>query len=88
MRTHQSMSSTTTDLRLIPIFKLSDDQLTERLRPAYEAMKQKKFAKGGYITYYDPLVCPNTSHAVHEYRDRKELVWVDNLGKEHFVKTL
>ena len=89
MRTHQSMSNTTTkNLRLTPIFELSDEELTERLRPAYEAMKQKKFAKGGYITYYNPLVCPTSAHAVHEYADRKELMWVDGAGIEHLVKTL
>ena len=83
------MSSTTTkDLRLVSIFKLSDEELRERLRPAYEAMKQKKFAKGGYITYYDRLICPTSAHMVHEYADRKELMWMDDSGKEHFVKTL
>ncbi len=89
MITHQSMSSpTTSHLNSVSIFELSDEELTERLRPAYEAMKQKKFAKGGYLTYYDPLVCPTSAHTVHEYRDRKELMWMDHNGKEHFVKTL
>lgn len=90
MRTqYQSMGGTTSkDLRLISVFNLSDEELTERLRPTYEAMKQKKFAKGGYVAYYDPLVCPTNTHLVHEYTDRKELVWVDNTGNEHFVKNL
>ena len=90
MRTqHQSMSGTTTkDLSLISVFNLSDDELTARLRPTYETIKNKKFAKGGYITYYDPLVCPTSAHTVHEYADRKELMRVDNIGKEHFVKNL
>jgi len=89
MRTLQSMSSNTTkDLRLISVFELSDEELTERLRPAYEKIKQEAFAKNSYLTYYDPLNCPSTAHAVHEYRDRKELMWIDNDGKEHFVKTL
>lgn len=89
MRTLQNMSSSPTqDLRLISIFELSDEELTERLRPTYDAMKKEKFEKGGYVTYYDPLVCPTTSHAVHEFSDRKELMWVDKLGKIHFVKAL
>jgi len=89
MRTPQSMSSNTTkDLCLISVFDLSDEELTERLRPAYEKIKQEAFAKNSYLTYYDPLNCPTSAHAVHEYRDRKELMWVDSAGKEHFVKTL
>ncbi len=89
MRTLQSMSSNATkDLSLISVFDLSDEELTERLRPAYEKIKQEAFAKNSYLTYYDPLNCPSTAHAVHEYRDRKELMWIDSDGKEHFVKTL
>jgi len=81
-------STTIKDLRSIPIFQLSDEELRERLRPAYEAIKQEKFAKGGYLTYYDPSVCPTNLYMVHEYRDRKELVKLDENGKAHFVKTL
>jgi hypothetical protein len=90
MRTqHQIMSGATTkDLHLISVFNLSDEELTERLRPTYETMKLKKFAKGGYITYYDPSVCPTSTHIVHEYADRKQLMLVDHNGKEHFVKNL
>lgn len=87
--THQIMSSTTTnDLRSVSIFELSEDELRERLRPAYEKIKQEAFAKNSYLTYYDPLVCPTSAHAVHEYHDRKELMWMDQTGNEHFVKTL
>lgn len=87
--TNQIMSSATaTDLRSVPIFQLSDEQLRERLKPAYEAIKKEKFAKGGYLTYYDPSVCPTTVHMVHEYRDRKELVWLNENGEAHFVRNL
>lgn len=79
---------TTNDLDSMSIFELSDDQLRERLRPAYEAMRQSAFAKGSYITYFDPLLCPTASHMVHEYRDRKELIWMDDNYQEHFVKLL
>ena len=90
MRTfHQIMSTTSAiDLRLKPIFELSDEELRERLRPTYEAMKRDKFAKGGYLTYYDPSVCPSSTHAVHEYSDRKELVKLDQDGNVLFVKKL
>jgi len=79
---------TATDLHSTSILNLSDEQLRERLRPAYEAMKRKAFAKGSYITYSDPSVCPTTSHMVHEYSDRKELIWMDDNYQEHFVKIL
>ncbi|QEC77288.1 hypothetical protein [Mucilaginibacter ginsenosidivorax] len=90
MRTfHQTMSNPTAiDLRSTPIFQLSDEELRERLRPTYERMKAEKFAKGGYLTYYDPTVCPNNTYAVHEYSDRKELVKLDENGKAQYVKTL
>jgi hypothetical protein len=80
--------ATASDLRSTPIFELTDEQLRERLRPAYEAMKQSAFDKGSYITYFDPSVCPTSAYAVHEYRDRKELMWMDDNYQEHFVKTL
>lgn len=90
MRTHyQTMNSATTrDLDDMAISELTDEQLQERLRPAYEAIKQKKFAEGGYLTYYDPAVCPNNQYMVHEYRDRKELVRLKDNGQAHFVKLL
>jgi hypothetical protein len=87
--THQIMSrSTTSHLRSVSIFDLSQDELRERLRSTAEKIKQEAFAKNSYLPYYDPLVCPTTAHSVHEYRDRKELIWIDNTGKEHFVKNL
>jgi hypothetical protein len=89
MRTHHQImsSSTIRDLRSVPISELSDEELRERLRPAYEKIKQEAFAKNSYLTYYDPLVCPTSAYAVHEYRDRKELVKLEN-GKAHLVKIL
>jgi len=83
------MSGTTTkDLRLVSISKLSDEELQERLRPASEKIKQEAFAKNSYLTYYDRLFCPTVAHAIHEYADRKELMWMDDAGKEHFIKSL
>lgn len=83
------MSTTTErDIHSLPIFRLSDDELQERLRPAFESIMQETFAKGNYITYYDPAVCPTNFYMVHEYGDRKELVKLDASGKAHFIKTL
>jgi len=83
------MSTTTErDIRTLPIFELSDEELRERLQPAYEEMKQAAFARGSYITYFDPEVCPTTSHMVHEYTDRKELIRMDDNYQENFVKIL
>ena len=89
MRTqYQSMSSTTAShLRSVSIFDLSEEELRERLRPISEKIKKETFAKNSYLTYYDPLVCPDTAYAIHEYRDRKELVKLEN-GKAHLVKIL
>ena len=90
MRTfHQTMSKAPAkDLHSVSIFNLSTEELRERLRPTFEAIKRKKFAKGGYLAYYDESVCPTDDYMVHEYRDRKELVRVDDNGKEHLIKTL
>jgi hypothetical protein len=44
-------SNTIKDLRSAPIFELSDEELRERLRPAYEKIKQQAFAKNSYLTY-------------------------------------
>jgi hypothetical protein len=79
---------TAADLRSMDVFELTDEQLRERLRPTYEAMKHEAFTEGLYITYSDPSVCPTTSHMVHEYVDRKELIWMDDNFQEHFVKIL
>jgi hypothetical protein len=74
------------DMRLKPISALSDEELQERVCPAYEAIRKEKFSKGGYLTYYDAEFCPANGHMIHEYHDRKELVKLDHNGKAHFVK--
>jgi hypothetical protein len=90
MRTfHQTMSKAPAkDLHSVSIFELSAEELRERLRPTFEAIKREKFAKGGYLTYYDASVCPTNAYAVHEYGDRKELVKLDKNGKSQFIKIL
>ena len=78
----------TSHLHSVSIFDLSEEELRERLRPTSESLKLKKFKKGGYLTYYDPLICPTSAHAIHEYSDKKQLTRVDSNGNEHFVKSL
>lgn len=39
------MNTITDDLRSKSVFELSDEELSERLRPAYEAVRQKAIIK-------------------------------------------
>jgi hypothetical protein len=89
MRTlHPTMRSTSTkDSRSIPAIDLTNEQLRERLRPIAEKAKENAWAKNSYATYYDKVLCPDPSYAIHEYRDRKELVKLEN-GKAHLIKIL
>ncbi len=89
MRTlHQTMRSTTTkDSRSFPAIGLTTEELRERLRPITEKIIEDTWAKNSYLTYYDETVCPDTSYAIHAYRDRKELVKLEN-GKAHLIKIL
>lgn len=82
------MGTLSKDLRSKSVFELSADELAERLRHTADRAKRETFERNGYITYFDKTICPDTSHMVHEYRERKELVWVDNEGVAHFLKTL
>jgi len=89
MRTLQhAMRTTAKDLRSKSVFELSAEELSERLRPTADAVKRDTFKRNGYITYFDKSVCPDTNYMVHEYRDRKELVLIDDNGKAHLVKIL
>ncbi|MBS7565638.1 hypothetical protein KHS38_14600 [Mucilaginibacter sp. Bleaf8] len=86
--TNYMRTPATDNLRSKSIFELSDEELRERLRPTAEQVTQEIWAKNGYITYYDPAICPDTLHMIHEYRDRKELVRIDPSGTVHLVKIL
>nr|WP_294794001.1 hypothetical protein [uncultured Mucilaginibacter sp.] len=66
---------------------MSAAELREHLRPASEKAKQDAWAKNTYITYYDETLCPDTSYAIHEYSDRKELVKLEN-GNANLIKIL
>ena len=89
MRTlHPAMRSTTTkNLRSLPIIDLTEEELRERLRPIAEEVTKRTWAKNGYLTYYDETLCPDNSYSIHEYRDRKELVKLEN-GQSRLVKLL
>lgn len=80
-------SATTKDLRSLPTIDLTEEELRERLRSIAENVTQNTWAKNGYLTYYDKTLCPDTSYSVREYRDRKELVKLDN-GKSSLIKIL
>ena len=66
---------------------MSMAELREHLRPVSEKARENAWAKNSYITYYDETLCPDVSYAIHEYRDRKELVRLEN-GNAHLVKVL
>ncbi|MGZ3752677.1 MAG: hypothetical protein ACXVB0_03480 [Mucilaginibacter sp.] len=89
MRTlYPTMRSTSTkDSRSIPAIDLTTEQLRERLRPIAEKAKENAWAKNSYAAYYDKALCPDPTYAIHEYRDRKELVKLEN-GKAHLIKIL
>lgn len=84
----QIMRSTIKDVRSKSIFELSSQELADRLRPTADAVKRETFNRNGYLTYFDKAVCPDTSYMVHEYRDRKELVRIDDKGAAHLIKSL
>ncbi|GAC1315034.1 MAG: hypothetical protein NVSMB24_40370 [Mucilaginibacter sp.] len=80
-------STTTKDSRSLPAIGLTTEELRERLRPITEKIIEDTWAKNSYLTYYDETLCPDTSYAIHAYRDRKVLVKLEN-GKAHLVKIL
>lgn len=84
----RTMRTLSKDIRYKSVFELSAEELTERLRSTADALRLETFRRNGYITYYDQQVCPDTTYVVREYKDRKELVQVDNEGTARFVKTL
>jgi len=84
----QLMRTTAKDIRSKSVFELSAEELAERLRPTAEAVKHEKWEQNGYLTYFDETVCPDDTHMVHEYRDRRELVQIDKDGTAHLVKLL
>jgi len=59
---------------------MSAEELSERLQPMAEAVRKKAWDQGGYISYYDEAVCTGSDFIVREYRDRKELVQLDERG--------
>lgn len=89
MRTSpQIMRSTVKDVRSKSIFELSAQELADRLRPTADAVMRDTFDRNCYLTYFDKAVCPDTDYMVHEYRDRKELVRIDDKGTAHLIKIL
>jgi hypothetical protein len=89
MRTlHQTMGSTTTNDPLsLPAIGLTAEELRERLQHITEKVIKDTWAKNSYLTYYDETLCPDSSYAIHAYRDRKELFKLEN-GEAHLIKIL
>lgn len=85
----RNMRPTITDhVRSKPVFKLSGEELAARLNGTAISVIRDAFSKGDYITYFDETLCPDENHMIHEFRDKKELVLIDENGKAHFVKNL
>jgi hypothetical protein len=89
MRTlHQTMSSTTTnDPRSLPAIGLTTEEHRKRLQHITDKVIEDTWAKNSYLTYFDETLCPDSSYAIHAYRDRKELFKLEN-GKAQLVKIL
>ncbi|GGB29491.1 MULTISPECIES: hypothetical protein [Mucilaginibacter] len=49
---------------------------------------RETFNRNSYLTYFDKAVCPDTGYMIHEYRDRKEQVQIDDKGTAHLIKIL
>jgi hypothetical protein len=90
MRTLQHTMRTTSEdnSRSKSIFQLSGEELSVRLSGTAIKVIRESWSKGNYITYFDATLCPDEKHMIHEYRDRKELVFIGQDGVSHFVKTL
>jgi len=76
------------DVSAVSIFELTQEEFRERLKPTAEAIRKETFAKGGYLTYFDRLVCPTSAHSIHEYSDRKQLMRMDDNFNSHFMGLL
>ena len=72
----------------LSVFEMSEAELQETLKPMADEIRERAWANGGYISYYDESVCPEPNWVVREYRDRKELVELDALGGAHVVGML
>lgn len=70
------------------IFEMTGSELQLAVRPAAEAMRKRAWDKGGYISYYDAGVCPGIDYIVREYRDRKELIRLNEDGGAELIRIL
>ena len=70
------------------IFEMTDSELQEAIKPATDIIRERAWNKGGYISYYDTLVCPDANCVIREYRDHKELVRLNEAGEAELIKVL
>jgi len=70
------------------IFEMSNKELRERIRPTAIKVIQAAWAKDSYISYYDEDLCLGDDIMIHEYKDRIELVRIDDAGNAELIRLL
>lgn len=74
------------DNRHKQLSELTEDEIQARSEKTMRAIEQKAWAMDSYISYDDDVLCPDCHHTIHEYKDRKELIFMDDDYKQHLVK--
>jgi hypothetical protein len=69
------------------IFEMTQEEILEHIRPTAEAAIKAAFDKNSYITYIEEELCPEGT-MIREYKDRKELVGFDDMGKAQLIRLL
>jgi len=70
------------------IFEMTDSELQQTLGSAAETIRKRAWDKVGCISYYDADICPGIDYIVREYRDRKELIRLNEAGGSELIRTL
>jgi len=71
-----------------PVYEMNPEELKELLQPVTYDVLQKKWEKNGYITYFDENLCESSNIMVHEFKDHRELVRIDDNGKATLIKKI
>lgn len=70
------------------IFEMTGAELQQAVQPAAAIIRKRAWDKGGYISYFDETLCPDTDHVIREYQDRKELIRLNETGSAELIKIL
>jgi hypothetical protein len=70
------------------IFEMTLAELRQRIKPTAEKLIQEAWDKNTFISYYDEALCPGDDTLIHEYKDRKELVRVNDEGNTELIRIL